>query len=111
MGKFEAKMALYAQELRAVCLIVPDFDLLERVTLALGPQVLADATAVISGDDNTALPKLVASFMSKYDAPSALQPAMLRAVLDCYPKPQRYRAVVAYLIAQNFALKPRILPM
>ncbi len=106
MRKLTATLAIYAQDLRDDCGIVPDMDLLHRVTLLLGPQALNPNTAQIL---ETGLPKVVKDFMASHDLPLNLQGDMVRAVIDTYPKPNRYRAVIAYLIAQNFGLGARIL--
>ena len=109
MSKLQDRLAIYAQELREICGILPDMALLERVTLALGPQALGHTSAQIHGGDSVDFAKFVANFMAHHDLPSALHHDMARAVLDAYPKPQRYRAVIAYLIAQNFGLRARLI--
>jgi hypothetical protein len=45
--------------------------------------------------------------MSRHHLPTALVQPMVLAIKDSYPSPQRYRAVITYLIAQNFALPSR----
>jgi len=74
---------------------------------ALGPLALAPKSAQISATDDPALNKVVTSFMARHSLPAALAQQMVLAVKDSYPSPQRHRAVVAYLIAQNFGLGER----
>jgi hypothetical protein len=105
MAKLHDMRAIYAQELHDVCGIVPDKVLLEWALRALGPLALAPKTAQISAQDDTALSKAVTSFMARHHLPAALTPQMVLAVKDSYPSPLRHRAVVAYLIAQNFGLR------
>jgi hypothetical protein len=107
MAKLHDMQAIYAQELRGLCGIVPDMVLLDWVVRALGPLALAPKSAQISAQDDPDLTKAVASFMARHHLPAALAQHMVLAVKDSYPSPQRYRAVVAYLIAQNFGLRGR----
>lgn len=107
MAKLHDMQAIYAQELRDVCGIVPDMILLDWVLRALGPLALAPKFAQISATDDPALTKAVTSFMARHHLPAALPQAMVLAVKDSYPSPLRHRAVVAYLIAQNFGLCAR----
>ncbi len=107
MAKLHDMQAIYAQELRDVCGIVPDIILLEWAMRALGPLALAPKSAQIPATDDPALNKAVTSFMARHHLPAALTQAMVLAVKDSYPAPLRYRAVVAYLIAQNFGLRAR----
>ncbi len=107
MAKLHDMQAIYAQELRDVCGIVPDIILLEWAMRALGPLALAPKSAQIPATDDPALTKAVTSFMARHHLPAALTQAMVLAVKDSYPSPLRYRAVVGYLIAQNFGLRAR----
>lgn len=107
MAKLHDMQAIYAQELRDVCGIAPDIILLEWAMRALGPLALAPKSAQIPATDDPALTKSVTSFMARHHLPAALTQAMVLAVKDSYPSPLRHRAVVAYLIAQNFGLRAR----
>ena len=107
MAKLHDMQAIYVQELRDVCGIAPDIILLEWAMRALGPLALAPKSAQIPATDDPALTKAVTSFMERHHRPAALTQAMVLAVKDSYPSPQRHRAVVAYLIAQNFGLRAR----
>lgn len=107
MSKLHDMKAIFAQDLRERCGIVPDMALLDWVMRALGPLMLAPKSAQISDQDDTALHKAVASFMSRHHLPAALVQPMVLAIKDSYPSPQRYRAVITYLVAQNFALPSR----
>jgi len=107
MAKLHDMQAIYVQELHEVCGIVPDKVLLAWALRALGPLALAPKSAQISAQDDTALNKAVTSFMMRHHLPASLAPQMVLAVKDGYPSPLRHRAVVAYLIAQNFGLHGR----
>jgi hypothetical protein len=108
MAKLHDMQAIYAQELRDVCGIVHDVILLEWVLRALGPLALAPKSAQISAEDDLGLNKAVTSFMVRHHLPAALTQQMVLAVKDSYPSPLRHRAVIAYLIAQNFGLRGRV---
>jgi hypothetical protein len=107
MAKLHEMHAIYAQELHEVCGIVPDKVLIEWALRALGPLALAPKSAQISDQDGAALSKAVTSFMARHHLPASLAPQMVLAIKDSYPSPLRHRAVVAYLIAQNFGLRGR----
>ena len=83
MAKLHDMQAIYAQELRDVCGIVPDVILLEWVLRALGPLALAPKSAQISAEDDLGLNKAVTSFMVRHHLPIAPAPSRCRRLFDC----------------------------
>ncbi len=110
MTKFDTALSACADDLRDNCQIVPDMDLLAHLARALGPALFLAQQSTITAADPTALAAVVAGFMARHGLSPDAAPEMTRAVIDAYPSTgPRHRAVVQYLICQNYGLKSSVL--
>ncbi|SOC06584.1 DUF2853 family protein [Rhodobacter maris] len=106
MGKRDALIAKYAEDLRSKCGVEPDMDLLTKVTIGCGPAIYdADAETVAAsqpGELETVRKNFLVKKLGLPDGPG-LDDA-IDAVIEIYGRSERhkYRAVVYYLLVKQF---------
>ncbi|WP_269222969.1 MULTISPECIES: DUF2853 family protein [Flavobacterium] len=96
----------YAADLKDKCGIVPDMNLLTKVTIGCGPSIYNPDSSTVSGTQKAELVTVKNNFLiKKLGLPddSALD-AGIDAVLEIYGKSNKnkYRAVFYYLLAVHF---------
>ena len=106
MSKRDDLIAKYADDLKNKCGETPDMDFLKKVTIGCGPSIYNRDASTVSGSDAAELKTVKKNFLIKKlglsDSP-ALDEA-IAAVIEKYGKsnPNKYRAVVYYLLAKHF---------
>jgi hypothetical protein len=96
----------YAADLKEKCGIIPDMDLLTKVTIGCGPSIYNPDSSIIGGTQQSEIITVKNNFLKKKlglsDGPE-LQKG-IEAVLEQYGKANKskYRAVVYYLLALYF---------
>lgn len=106
MGKRDALIAKYAEDLKSKCGVEPEMALLTKVTIGCGPAIYdADAeTVAVSqpGELETVRKNFLVKKLGLSDGP-ALDDA-IDAVMEIYGRsePRKYRAVVYYLLVRHF---------
>ena len=106
MGKRDDLIARYAEDLRTKCKVVPDMELLTKVTIGCGPAIYDADSATVAASDAGEVETVKKNFLIKKlglsDGP-ALDEA-IAAVIDTYGHAERnkYRAVVYYLLTRHF---------
>lgn len=106
MGKRDDLIEQYANDLRHKCGMMPDLDLLTKVTIGCGPSIYdADASTVASSQP-TELETVKNSFLIKKlglsDSPQLMD--AINSVIDTYGRSERskYRAVIYYMLVKHF---------
>lgn len=106
MGRRDDLIATYADDLRTKCGMVPDMDLLRKVTIGCGPAIYdADGATVAAGQDHeleTVRNNFLIKKLGLADGPQLM--AAIHQVLDTYGRSERnkYRAVVYYMLTKHF---------
>jgi len=106
MGKRDELIARYADDLRNKCGIVPDMDLLTKVTIACGPAIYNADSATVAMDQPGELETVRRNFLVRKlglaDGPH-LSEAIVD-VLETYGRSERskYRPVVYYMLTRHF---------
>lgn len=106
MGKRDALIAIYANELKTKCGITPDMDLLTRVTIGCGPAIYdADASTVTATDPaelETVKNHFLINKLGLSDGPALME--AIDAAIATYGHAERnkYRAVVYYMLVRHF---------
>lgn len=106
MGKRDALIAKYADDLRNKCGIEPDMDLLTKVTIGCGPAIYdADAETVAASQPaelETVKKNFLIRKLALADGPELME--AINAVIETYGKSERnkYRAVVYYMLTKHF---------
>ena len=105
MGKRDALIALYAEDLKTKCHMDPDMDLLEKVTIGVGPAIYdPDGATVSTQQSELALIRnnFLIRKLSLEDGPELM--AAIRSVIDDYGRdnPRKYRAVIYYMLVKHF---------
>lgn len=106
MSKRDELIMKYAADLKEKCSLTPDMDLLKKVTIGCGPSIYnADSSTVASSDpkelatvrNNFLIKKLGLPDNDKLDAG-------IDKVVEQYGRsnPNKYRAVVYYLLTKHF---------
>lgn len=106
MGKRDALIEKYANDLKTKCGIEPDLALLTKVTIGCGPAIYnADAETVASSQDSelaTVRNNFLIKKLGLADGPELME-AIIQ-VVDAYGKSERnkYRAVIYYMLTKHF---------
>ncbi|RBI77593.1 DUF2853 domain-containing protein [Roseovarius sp. TE539] len=106
MGKRDDLIAQYADDLRNKCGIVPDMDLLTKVTIGCGPAIYnADASTVAAGQPGeieTVKQNFLIKKLGLADGPHLTD--AINQVIETYGRSERnkYRAVVYYMLTKHF---------
>lgn len=105
MGKRDALIALYAEELRNRCAMEPEMGLLERVTIGTGPAIYDAEAAVIDPSRPGELEHVESAFLVRKlglsESPE-LRDAIEMALEDYDTPGPRYRAVLHYMLTKEF---------
>ncbi len=106
MGKRDDLIAIYASDLSHKCGVVPDMELLSKVTIGCGPAIYNAETAVIAVNDPGELQLVKNNFLIRKLglAGSAELMDAIESVLETYgsAEPVKYRAVVYYMLTRYF---------
>lgn len=105
MGKRDALIAIYAEELKSRCGINPDLGLLTKVAVACGPAIYDPTEGLVQASDaelEAIRRKFLIGKLGLADGPR-LTEAIL-AALEAYgpPEGQKHRAVVYYMLTRHF---------
>ena len=106
MGKRDDLIAKYASDLKDKCGVVPDMDLLRKVTIGCGPSIYNADASTVAASQPSELETIKESFLMKKlglpDGPDLMQG--IEKVIEIYGKSERnkYRAVVYYLLTRHF---------
>ncbi|MDN3673569.1 DUF2853 family protein [Flavobacterium branchiarum] len=96
----------YAADLKDKCGVIPDMDLLTKVTIGCGPSIYNADAATVAGTQKSELDTVKNNFLIKKlglpDTPAL--DAGIEAVLDKYGRSNKnkYRVVVYYLLTLHF---------
>lgn len=106
MGKRDDLIAQYAQDLEQKCGVVPDMDLLTKVTIGLGPSIYNADSSTVATSDPEEVARVRRNFLiGKLGLPDGPDlDAGIAAAVDAYGASERrkYRAVVYYLLVVHF---------
>lgn len=106
MGRRDALIAKYADDLRTKCGLEPDMDLLTKVTIGCGPAIYnADAETVAASQESeleTVKSNFLIKKLSLADGPELTE--AIDAAIETYGRAERnkYRAVFYYLLVKHF---------
>mgnify|MGYP001274731382 FL=1 len=106
MGRRDDLIATYADDLRNKCGMVPDMDLLTKVTIGCGPAIYnADASTVAAGQEHeleTVRDNFLIKKLGLADSPALMD--AINQVIETYGRSERnkYRAVVYYMLTKHF---------
>ncbi len=106
MGKRDDLIAQYADDLKNKCGMVPDMDLLTKVTIACGPAIYNADASTVAASQASELETVKNNFLIKKlglaDGPELM--AGINAAVETYGKSERnkYRAVFYYLLTRHF---------
>lgn len=106
MGKRDALIAKYAEDLKSKCGMTPDMDLLTKVTIGCGPAIYSADSETVAASQKTELETVKKNFLIKklgLKDGAELDDA-LDAVIEAYGRSERnkYRAVVYYMLVKHF---------
>ncbi len=106
MGKRDALIAKYAEDLTTKCRMTPDMGLLTKVTVGCGPAIYSADSATVAGSSGDELETVRKNFLVRKlglpDGPALTE--AIHAVIDTYGRSERnkYRAVVYYMLVKHF---------
>lgn len=106
MGKRDALIAKYAEDLQGKCGITPDMALLEKVTIGCGPAIYDPDGEIVAASQKSELDHIRRAFLGKKlglpDSPD-LDDA-IDAAIETYGRsePRKYRAVIYYMLVRHF---------
>ncbi len=106
MSKRDALIEKYADDLKNKIGVSPDMDLLRKVTIGCGPSIYNRDSSTVSGSDPSEIATVKNNYLIKklgLKDGAALDDA-IASVMEKYGKsnPNKYRAVVYYLLCQHF---------
>ena len=106
MSKRDDLIAKYADDLKNKCGINPDMDFLTKVTIGCGPSIYNRDASTVSASDPKECETVKKNFLIKklgLKDSTSLDDA-ITSVLETYGKsnPNKYRAVVYYMLAKHF---------
>ncbi|MDX6189119.1 DUF2853 family protein [Flavobacterium sp. Fl-318] len=106
MNTREELIAKYAEDLKEKCGIVPNMELLTKVTIGCGPSIYNDDSSTVAGTQRSELETVRNNFLiKKLGLPeNAALDEGIQAVLEKYGNSNRnkYRVVVYYLLILHF---------
>jgi hypothetical protein len=106
MGKRDDLIAQYAEDLEQKCGVVPDMDLLTKVTIGLGPSIYNADSSIVAASDPDELARVRKNFlMGKLGLPDGPElDAGIAAAVETYGSSERrkLRAVFYYLLVVHF---------
>ena len=106
MGKRDDLIAKYPDDLKNKCGIVPDMDLLTKVTIGCGPSIYNAEASTVAGGQQSQLETVKNSFLVKKLGLADGHELMtaIDKVIETYGRSERnkYRAVVYYMLTKHF---------
>ena len=106
MGRRDDLIQKYAEDLRTKCDHEPDMNLLEKVTIGLGPTIYNEDSNTVAGSDTEELNTIKQNFLMKKLGMADDESLMggIQSVIETYGRSNRnkYRAVVYYLLVKHF---------
>jgi hypothetical protein len=106
MSSREELIVKYASDLKEKCGVIPDMDLLTKVTIGCGPSIYNADSATVAGSQPSELETVKKNFLigklGLADGPEL--DSSIDAVMEQYGKSNanKYRAVVYYLLTVHF---------
>lgn len=106
MGKRDDLIAKYADDLKNKCGMVPDMDLLTKVTIGCGPAIYNEDASTVAASHDSELETIKQNYLIKKlglaDGPHLMDG--INAAIETYGLSERskYRAVVYYLLSKHF---------
>ena len=106
MNKRDELIEKYATDLKNKCGVIPDMDLLTKVTIACGPSIYNPDSSTVSASDDSEIARVKDNFLINKlglkDVPDLDKG--IDAVMTQYGRSNRkkYRAVVYYLLTKRF---------
>lgn len=106
MSRRDELIAKYANDLKAKCGIIPDLELLSKVTIGCGPAIYSADSETVAASDGAELERVKTNFLIRKlglaDGPKLDE--AIAAVIETYGKSERnkYRAVVYYMLVKHF---------
>jgi hypothetical protein len=106
MSKRDDLIAKYADDLKNKCGMMPDMELLTKVTIGCGPAIYNADASTVAGSQASELETVKNNFLIKKlglaDSPQLME--AINAVIETYGKSERskYRAVIYYMLAKHF---------
>lgn len=106
MGKRDDLIAQYADDLKHKCGMMPDMDLLTKVTIGCGPSIYNADASTVAGSQRSELETVRDSFLIKKlgltDGPQLMD--AIDKVIETYGRSERskYRAVIYYMLVKHF---------
>ncbi len=106
MSTREELIVKYAADLKDKCGVIPNIDLLTKVTIGCGPSIYNADSATVAGTQQSELDTVKNNFLIKKLAlaDGAHLDEGIEAVLEIYGRSNKnkYRAVVYYLLTIHF---------
>ncbi|MBQ1202971.1 MAG: DUF2853 family protein [Loktanella sp.] len=106
MGKRDDLIARYADDLKNKCGLMPDMDLLTKITIGCGPSIYNADSATVAATQPGEVATVKNNFLIKKlglnDSPEL--DTAISAVLTTYGQSERnkYRPVVYYMLTKHF---------
>jgi len=106
MNKRDELIEKYVIDLKEKCGVIPDMDLLTKVTIACGPSIYNADSSTVSSSDASEILRVKNNFLIKKlglkDVPDLNKG--IDTIMDQYGRTNRkkYRAVVYYLLTKHF---------
>jgi hypothetical protein len=106
MSRLDDLVEVYAGDLNEKCGMVPDMDLLRKVTIGCGPSIYSADASTVAGSQKQELATVKKSFLIRKlglpDSPDL--DAAIDAAIETYGRSNRnkYRAVMYYMLTKHF---------
>ena len=106
MSKRDEWITKYADDLKTKCNMMPDMDLLTKVTIGCGPSIYNKDAQTVAGSQESELETVKSNFMMKKlglkDGPELME--AINKVIEIYSKSERnkYLAVMYYMLCKHF---------
>ncbi|ASM74406.1 MULTISPECIES: DUF2853 family protein [Roseobacteraceae] len=107
MGKRDELINRYMDDLKTKCGVIPDLDLLTKVTIGCGPSIYNPDAATVAASDSSELETVKNNFLIKKLGLSDGSELMnaINSIVDIYGRSERnkFRPVVYYLLVKHFS--------
>lgn len=106
MGRRDDLIAQYADDLKNKCGVMPDMDLLTKVTIGCGPAIYDADASTVAATQASELETIKNNFLIKKlglsDGPALMEG--INSVIQTYGQSERnkYRAAFYYLLTKHF---------
>lgn len=106
MSQLDDLLVKYSTDLKDKCKTTPDAELLKKVAKGLGPAIYNKDASLVSAGDQAELDRVKSNFLIKKLGLKDSDELMtaINEVIDTYGRshPNKYRAVVYYLLVKKF---------